>query len=278
MGGELPLKDISNTQYLINMTCGTPAQTFTVVPDTGSSNLWMYSSNCESFACTHHDQYNAENSTTSIVNGESFNIQYGSGGVHGYVTEDTCSIGSTTAQMEFGEVQTVQGITFDVSLLDGIVGLGYSTISTDSLPTYVESMDSSDKSFGFFMKNAPEESYMTFPGMETEGITLVATHEVQERSYWNLNFVSMEGPNGVIALSERTYAAIDSGTSLIMGSNSVIDPLIEGITVNEDCSGVEDLPSIYFTFDSTRYELTADDYVVRITQGDESQCVMGIAG
>jgi len=39
---ELPLKDFSNTQYFVEMTCGTPAQTFTLVPDTGSSNLWMY--------------------------------------------------------------------------------------------------------------------------------------------------------------------------------------------------------------------------------------------
>jgi len=37
------MKDYMNTQYFANVAIGTPAQTFLVVPDTGSSNLWVYS-------------------------------------------------------------------------------------------------------------------------------------------------------------------------------------------------------------------------------------------
>jgi len=57
-------------------------------------------------------------------------------------------------------------------------------------------------------------------------------------------------------------AAIDSGTSLIVGPAELIDPLIEGITVNQDCSGKESLPNITFTLDDTDYELSWEDYVV----------------
>jgi len=179
--------------------------------------------------------------------------------------------------MEFGEVNKVQGATFDISQMDGIVGLAYDSISVDNLATYVESDNSTDKSFGFFLKNNPEQSYMTFPGFETEGVTLVGTHDVIEKTYWNLNFTAMTGPNGTQQLTGQK-AAIDSGTSLIVGSYDIITPLVEGITVEEDCSNVSSLPDITFTFDSTDYPLTAEDYVVKVEEFGSTSCLMGIMG
>ena len=69
---------------------------------------------------------------------------------------------------------------------------------------------------------------------------------------------------------------IDSGTSLIAGPKSIVDPLIEGITVAKDCSGLEDLPDLTFTLDTTDYVLKPADYVLKITQGSQTQCLLGI--
>lgn len=71
-------------------------------------------------------------------------------------------------------------------------------------------------------------------------------------------------------------AAIDSGTSLIVGPAELIDPLIAGITVNQDCSGKESLPNITFTLDDIDYELSWEDYVVQVEQRGKTQCLMGI--
>jgi len=73
-------------------------------------------------------------------------------------------------------------------------------------------------------------------------------------------------------------AVIDSGTSVIVGPNTLVAPLIEGITVNSDCSGVDALPDITFTIDDTDYVLQAKDYVLSVTDQDQTECVLGIMG
>jgi hypothetical protein len=272
---EVPVKDYTNTQYFITVDVGTPAQQFAVVPDTGSSNLWIYSSNCKSVICRTHDTYDAKASSTYSSSGDAFDIEYGSGGVHGYVSHDVAGFGGVSAQMGFGEVQNVSGATFYVSQMDGIIGLGYDTISVNNLPTWLMSTDLEDKSFGFYLHNNPEQSYMTIPGFETEGYTLVNTHNVIEQTYWNLNLVSMTGPNGTVDTTGYK-AAIDSGTSLIIGSSNLINPLIEGIVVDQMCAGIDSLPDITFRFDETDYVLKAADYVVQVTEFGTTQCLMGI--
>ena len=72
---------------------------------------------------------------------------------------------------------------------------------------------------------------MTIPGFETTGYSLKGVHNVIEQTYWNLNLVSMTGPNGVIDTTGYR-AAIDSGTSLIIGTADIIDPLIAVIVVD----------------------------------------------
>jgi len=264
IGGEVPVKDHFNTQYFVEIQLGTPAQNFTVVPDTGSSNLWVYGSGCTSLVCRSHDTFNGTASSTYVQGTEPFEIEYGSGGISGTQSTEVCGLGVGTATMGFGEINKVSGITFYVSQMCGILGLGYDSISVNGIPTWLTASDLIDKSFGFFLHNDyDEDSYMTLPGMETEGLTKIQTHNVIEETYWNVNFTEMSGPNGVIPLFGMK-GAIDSGTSLIVGSADLIDPLISGIVVEKDCSNIADLPSITFTFDETDYVLTSTDYVVKI--------------
>lgn len=67
--GHIPLKDYMNTQYFAEVEVGTPPQKFTVVPDTGSSNLWMYSKKCTDIPCWYHTTYDASASSTYQADG-----------------------------------------------------------------------------------------------------------------------------------------------------------------------------------------------------------------
>jgi len=120
----------------------------------------------------------------------------------------------------FGEVLEVKGAAFYASQMSGILGLAYGSISVDKLPTFVDSSDLTDKSFAFYLHNLPEESYMTIPGYETSAMNgEMQFHNVAEQKYWSLNFTSMQQSGKDKIDMTGIYAVIDSGTSVIVGSN-----------------------------------------------------------
>lgn len=75
---NVPINDFQNAQYYGPISVGTPAQTFNVIFDTGSSNLWIPGKSCGS-GCGSHTLYDSSKSSTSAANGTTFAIQYGSG-------------------------------------------------------------------------------------------------------------------------------------------------------------------------------------------------------
>lgn len=186
---KINIKDFMDAQYFIEVEVGTPAQKFTVVPDTGSSNLWMYSKSCWSIPCWTHTLYDSKKSSTYVKDGKAFDITYGSGGVKGFVSRDTASIGDgiTVDKMGFGEVTSASGISFIASQMSGILGLAYSSISVDGLDTFMDLSNLTDKSFSFYLHDTQEQSYMTIPGMDDELYDTIDTHKVVEQKYWALN-------------------------------------------------------------------------------------------
>ncbi|GJT79981.1 aspartic proteinase-like protein [Tanacetum coccineum] len=124
------LKNLMDTQYYGEIGVGTPPQTFTVVFDTGSSNLWVPSSRCYlSMSCYVHPKYSSRMSTTYKRNGKSASIAYGSGSISGYFSKDNIKVGDLVIKdQEFIEATREPGYVFVAGKFDGILGLGFKEI------------------------------------------------------------------------------------------------------------------------------------------------------
>ncbi|KAL8469020.1 hypothetical protein ACS0TY_032007 [Phlomoides rotata] len=125
------LKNYMDAQYFGEIGVGTPPQNFTVIFDTGSSNLWVPSSKCYfSIPCYFHPKYKSSQSSTYQKNGKAAAIQYGSGSIAGFFSEDNVKVGDLVVKdQEFIEATKEPSVTFLVAKFDGILGLGFKEIS-----------------------------------------------------------------------------------------------------------------------------------------------------
>uniref|UniRef100_A0A914Z8U2 Peptidase A1 domain-containing protein n=1 Tax=Panagrolaimus superbus TaxID=310955 RepID=A0A914Z8U2_9BILA len=138
-GGQ-PFIDYYDDFYLGIVSLGTPKQNFTVVLDTGSSNLWVIDVKCTSQACKGYPnsqfnkhQFDPSKSSTFKNNGQYFSIQYGSGSCYGNLASDNLNMGGIqiTGQT-FGLAESIADV-FGYQPVDGILGLGWPQLAVDNV-------------------------------------------------------------------------------------------------------------------------------------------------
>jgi hypothetical protein len=171
------IKDYGNAQYFGTVSIGSPPQSFQVIFDTGSSNLWVPKVGCTHcglpFIAKKH-KYDHAKSSAYTEDGKDFEIMYGSGSVSGYFSVDDVTLADDLVidGQRFAEVQDAGGLGLAYSLgkFDGILGLGFTSISVDGTPTCFENLIKQNKIdqpiFAFYLgDNAPGE--LTFGGYDS---------------------------------------------------------------------------------------------------------------
>lgn len=277
---EEPIMNYMDAQYYGEIEIGTPPQKALVVFDTGSSNLWVPSKKCKSVACYLHKRYDSSKSSTYKENGKEFSITYGSGGVEGILSSDNVSVASLTAEsFTFGESTKLKGFSFVAAKFDGILGMGFKSISVEGLPTFIETLAEQKKmtaAFSFyFTKTAGQEgSTLVLGGVDSkfyEGD--IKYYDLLSETYWVAPMESISVNGNTIKVGR---GIMDTGTSLIVGSKTIIQPILDQIgEVNKTCEGLDKLPNVDFSFNGDVYTLTPEDYVLKLTVLGQSQCVCG---
>ncbi|XP_040508845.1 renin isoform X3 [Gallus gallus] len=129
------LTNYLDTQYYGEISIGTPPQTFKVVFDTGSANLWVPSCKCSPLysACISHSRYDSSKSRTYIANGTGFAIRYGTGSVKGFLSQDVVMVSDIPIIQVFAEATVLPAFPFIFARFDGVLGMGYPSQAIDGI-------------------------------------------------------------------------------------------------------------------------------------------------
>lgn len=247
------LKNYMDAQYFGEIGVGTPPQKFTVIFDTGSSNLWVPSSKCYfSIACFVHSKYKSRQSTSYKANGKPAAIRYGTGSISGFVSEDTIKVGNLVVKgQEFIEATSEPGVTFVAAKFDGILGLGFKEISVDnSTPVWYNMVGQGlvkDPVFSFWLNrnvNDDNGGELVFGGADPKHFKGDHTFvPVKQKGYWQFDMGEV-----LIGGKKSGYcnggcsAIADSGTSLLAGPSAVIAMINHAIgasgVVSQECKSV----------------------------------------
>lgn len=249
----ISLKNYMDAQYYGEIGIGSPPQTFTVIFDTGSSNIWVPSSKCYfSLACYFHSKYKASKSSTYKANGDRCKITYGSGSISGFFSQDNVQVGDLIVKDQvFIETTREGSLIFVLAKFDGIVGLGFPEISVGKVPpiwsAMVEQNLVNENVFSFWLNRNADDTNggeIVFGGVDPKHYKGDHTYvPVSRKGYWQFDMGDfLIGGKSTGFCAGGCAAIVDSGSSLLAGPTSIVTQVNHAIgaegVVSMECKEV----------------------------------------
>lgn len=282
---SVPIQDFSDINYMGPIQLGANNQKFTVLFDTGSSNLWVPDSSLfgayNSFDCS-------ASSTCKVDQSKLVPLAYGKGSLQGYKATDKMTIGSISVA-DFPMLLAIEEQDLSSSKFDGIMGLALGR-NYPEYPTVLESLKSNNLiSTGMFAMYLGEDPGSTnrkigelmFGGYDPKyalsEFQWVSVRKETEILYWSTDLLGLSlGSTENVTLTKTNLPIIfDSGTSFLYLPQDTINALVKraksvGISCGLDttqnmiacqCEARTQLPDLVFYFKEHNISIPSESYV-----------------
>ncbi|XP_076857363.1 pepsin A-like [Brachyhypopomus gauderio] len=286
-GIEYMTNDADLSYYGV-ISIGTPPQSFQVIFDSGSSNLWVPSVYCSSEACQNHNKFNPQQSSTYKSNNEALSIEYGTGSMTGFLGYDTVTVGGISVQNQIFGLSQTEAPFMASMLADGILGLAYQSLSSDDATPVFDNMMSqglvAQDVFSVYLSNGGQQGSVLLLGeIDTAYYTgNINWIPLSSETYYQITMDSVTINGQVVACSGSCQAIVDTGTSMIVGPTSDISNINAWLGATTDqygeatvsCSNVQSLPEITFTINGYSFTIPPSSFISQ----SYGSCTTGFSG
>ncbi|KAJ5614422.1 Penicillopepsin-1 [Penicillium herquei] len=270
-------------EYLTPVTIG--GTTLQLDFDTGSSDLWVFSTELSKSDQSGHSVYNPSKSGTEL-SGYTWDISYGDGSsASGNVYKDSVTVGGITVTSQAVEAAETISSEFVEDSSDGLLGLGFNSINTvqpKAQDTWFSNAQSqlAEPLFGVALKHG-EPGVFDFGFTDSSKYTgsLTYTDVDDSEGYWSF---SVDGWSVGSTTGDGFSGIADTGTTLLLLDDSTVSSYydqVDGASYSDsqggyvfDCSA--DLPDFEVTIGS--YTATVSGSLINYAAVSGSQCIGGI--
>ncbi|KAI9504023.1 hypothetical protein GGI25_000899 [Coemansia spiralis] len=292
-----PLVNVKDYYYYGYIGIGSPPQKFSVVFDTGSSNIWVPGEACKSSACTEHRRFNHGASATFHPTDQKIQIQYGTGFIAGDVGKEIVQVaGSVVLRNQSFAATNMEDKTFELprSQFDGLFGLGFTGGSEGGVRAPVDTMVDEnllkEPLFGVKLYKGSNQANgeITFGTYDKSYDSKLSWIDVYGNYFWATTMQGifygdeptnyLYGADGLNATSRSLPAAerarasrkalLDTGSSLLYGdpfSLAAMSSRIGADTLSGEipCSKMSSLKPFHFVLGGKQFTMSPNDYIYR---------------
>ncbi|KAJ8093177.1 hypothetical protein PM082_020662 [Marasmius tenuissimus] len=246
---SMHLSNQNRFSYLVSVRIG--GQTFPMILDTGSSDLWVVSDECTTPDCSSVARYSQSLSGLLDILQSPFQLGYLKGSVSGHVARDVVALGSFEIRPQvFGLVNDVKDMNLAENGHSGILGLAFpseASVSPSSGPTILENIFQNLDNPYFALKLGTQPG----PNDLSSSLTLgqldekyasnlsdfhfipVSTAGASGYTFWKVPMQGITVNNMSVPLSSSSVrgvrggqiAVVDSGTTLMLGPTIDVDAI-----------------------------------------------------
>jgi hypothetical protein len=248
---QVPANDVQqDLEYVVPVTLGTPGTTLVLDFDTGSSDLWVWSTLLKASASNTkgHTLYDPTKSSTATAESNlKWNISYGDGSsASGSVYLDEVVLGTSTSRIAIPNQAIEVATKLSSSFLtetdsDGLLGLAFPALNTVTptpqntpmqnmidqgliqQPIFTVKLDKGDSS-GFYTFGYIDETVLP------EGTDIVYSDVDSSYGFWEFPSPSIQIGTQTESRGTGNTAIADTGTTLILLSDQAVQDIYNTIS------------------------------------------------